>query len=117
MAQKVWMITGAARGLGAEIAKAALAAGEKVIATGRGKDGLNFSSDQDALFPVEMDVTNEAQVKSGVREYKPGSVYSLAVLSVIVGLLPLGQITAEPHLGSPLKAAPRRDWSQCIQSE
>ena len=55
MAQKVWMITGASRGLGAEIAKAALAAGEKVIATGRGKDGLKFSSDQDALFPVEMD--------------------------------------------------------------
>ena len=33
MAQKVWMITGASRGLGTEIAKAALAAGEKVIAT------------------------------------------------------------------------------------
>lgn len=62
MAQKVWMITGASRGLGAEIAKAALAADEKVIATGRGKDGLKFSSDQDALFPVEMDVTNEAQI-------------------------------------------------------
>jgi len=66
MAQKVWMITGASRGLGAEVAKAALAAGEKVIATGRGRDGLNFSTDRDALFPVEMDVTNEAQVESGV---------------------------------------------------
>ena len=65
---KVWMITGASRGLGAEIAKAALAAGEKVIATGRGRDGLNFSSDQDALYPVEMDVTNEAQVAAGVRD-------------------------------------------------
>jgi NADP-dependent 3-hydroxy acid dehydrogenase YdfG len=68
MAQKVWMITGASRGLGAEIAKAVLAAGEKVIATGRVKDGLKFSSDQDALFPVEMDVTNQAQVRSGVRD-------------------------------------------------
>jgi NAD(P)-dependent dehydrogenase (short-subunit alcohol dehydrogenase family) len=68
MAQKVWMITGASRGLRAEIAKAALAAGEKVIATGRGKDGLKFSSDQDALFLVEMDVTNEAQIRSGVRD-------------------------------------------------
>ena len=66
MAQKVWMITAASRGLGAEVAKAALAAGEKVIATGRGRDGLNFSTDRDALFPVEMDVTNEAQVESGV---------------------------------------------------
>ena len=68
MAQKVWMITGASRGLGAEVAKAALAAGEKVIATGRGRDGLDFSSDKDALFPVEMDVTNEAQVAAGVRD-------------------------------------------------
>jgi NAD(P)-dependent dehydrogenase (short-subunit alcohol dehydrogenase family) len=51
MNEKVWMITGASRGLGAEIAKAALAAGEKVIATGRGRDGLNFSSDQDAGSP------------------------------------------------------------------
>jgi NAD(P)-dependent dehydrogenase (short-subunit alcohol dehydrogenase family) len=68
MAPKVWMITGASRGLGAEIAKAALVAGENVIATGRAKDGINFSSDQEALFPVEMDVTNEAQVASGVRD-------------------------------------------------
>ena len=45
-----------------------MAAGEKVIATGRGRDGLDFSSDKDALFPVEMDVTNETQVTAGVRD-------------------------------------------------
>src|ERR1700678_346877 len=33
--KKVWLITGAGRGLGLEIAKAALAAGHAVIATGR----------------------------------------------------------------------------------
>ncbi|BEP64433.1 oxidoreductase (plasmid) [Variovorax sp. V213] len=32
---KVWFITGAGRGIGAQIAKAALAAGDKVVATGR----------------------------------------------------------------------------------
>ena len=32
---KVWFITGAGRGRGVDIAKAALAAGNKVIATGR----------------------------------------------------------------------------------
>jgi NADP-dependent 3-hydroxy acid dehydrogenase YdfG len=58
MAQKIWMITGASRGLGAEVAKAALAAGEKVIATGRGRDGLNFPADHDSLLAVEMDVTD-----------------------------------------------------------
>ena len=32
---KVWVITGAGRGMGLSIAKAALAAGHKVVATGR----------------------------------------------------------------------------------
>ena len=33
--RKVWLITGAGRGLGVDIAKAALAAGHAVVATGR----------------------------------------------------------------------------------
>ncbi len=33
--KKVWLITGAGRGLGLDIAKAALVAGHAVIATGR----------------------------------------------------------------------------------
>ena len=32
---KVWLITGAGSGIGLQIAKAALAAGNKVVATGR----------------------------------------------------------------------------------
>ena len=35
---KVWLITGASRGLGAAIAKAALAAGDWVVATGRSRE-------------------------------------------------------------------------------
>jgi NAD(P)-dependent dehydrogenase (short-subunit alcohol dehydrogenase family) len=33
--KKVWLITGAGRGLGVDIAKAALSAGHSVVATGR----------------------------------------------------------------------------------
>jgi NAD(P)-dependent dehydrogenase (short-subunit alcohol dehydrogenase family) len=33
--KKVWFVTGAGRGLGVDIAKAALAAGHAVVATGR----------------------------------------------------------------------------------
>jgi NAD(P)-dependent dehydrogenase (short-subunit alcohol dehydrogenase family) len=33
--QKVWLITGAGRGMGVDIARAALAAGNAVVATGR----------------------------------------------------------------------------------
>ena len=34
MADRVWFVTGASRGFGAEISKAVLAAGEKLVATG-----------------------------------------------------------------------------------
>ena len=37
---KVWFITGATRGLGMEIAKAAMRAGHRVVATGRNKDQI-----------------------------------------------------------------------------
>jgi NADP-dependent 3-hydroxy acid dehydrogenase YdfG len=40
MTAKVWMITGASRGLGAEIAKAVLDAGDKLIATARGVEAI-----------------------------------------------------------------------------
>ena len=35
---KVWFITGAGRGMGVDISKAALAGGNKVVATGRNTD-------------------------------------------------------------------------------
>jgi NADP-dependent 3-hydroxy acid dehydrogenase YdfG len=54
-------------GLGAEVAKAALAAGEKVIATGRGRDGLNFAADHAALLALEMDVTDQIQIEATVK--------------------------------------------------
>jgi NAD(P)-dependent dehydrogenase (short-subunit alcohol dehydrogenase family) len=37
---KIWFITGATRGMGAEIAKAALASGNQVVATGRRADAV-----------------------------------------------------------------------------
>ena len=38
--KKVWLITGAGRGLGVDIAKAALAAGNAVVATGRNPEAV-----------------------------------------------------------------------------
>ena len=38
--EKVWFITGAARGMGTNIAREALAAGHAVVATGRNTDAL-----------------------------------------------------------------------------
>ncbi|MGA7919677.1 MAG: oxidoreductase [Candidatus Acidiferrales bacterium] len=67
MAQKVWMITGASRGFGAEIAKAVLAAGDKVIATARNIESLNNLDDSENVFKVALDVMSEPQVKKAVR--------------------------------------------------
>ena len=39
--KKVWFITGAGRGMGVEFARAALAAGNAVVATGRDTDVVN----------------------------------------------------------------------------
>jgi NADP-dependent 3-hydroxy acid dehydrogenase YdfG len=66
MTPKAWMITGASRGIGAEIAKAVLASGDKLVATARGQQGLEHLGSHANLFTVAMDVTNESQVKAGV---------------------------------------------------
>lgn len=68
--QKVWFVTGASKGFGLEIVKAALAEGDQVVATVRkNADALRSAIQQnkDALV-VTLDVTNEDQVKKGVQE-------------------------------------------------
>ncbi|HKN77323.1 MAG TPA: oxidoreductase [Candidatus Acidoferrum sp.] len=66
MSQKVWMITGASRGFGSEIAKQVLASGDRVIATARNVASLGHLGSYESLFSVALDVTNEAQVKAAV---------------------------------------------------
>ena len=65
---KVWLITGAGRGLGVDLTKAALAAGFKVIATGRDTEkvakAIGISSDD--LFIVKLDVTNPREIEAAV---------------------------------------------------
>jgi NAD(P)-dependent dehydrogenase (short-subunit alcohol dehydrogenase family) len=68
MAAKVWMVTGASRGIGAEIAKAAVAAGDKLIATARDARSFDRFKGNDNVIAVAIDVTDEAQVVAGVRE-------------------------------------------------
>ena len=64
-AKQVWFITGAGRGMGVDIAQAALAAGHAVVATGRDSDAVakavGMSGD---LLVVKLDVTNRADAES-----------------------------------------------------
>ncbi len=68
---KVWFITGAGSGIGAGIAKAALRAGDRVVATGRSLDKLrnalrDVASERLAL--ALLDVVDEARTKAAVEE-------------------------------------------------
>jgi NAD(P)-dependent dehydrogenase (short-subunit alcohol dehydrogenase family) len=66
---KVWFITGAGSGIGAATVRAALKAGDRVVATGRDLDklrnGLNDVAG-DNLAIVQLDVADEAQAKPAV---------------------------------------------------
>jgi NAD(P)-dependent dehydrogenase (short-subunit alcohol dehydrogenase family) len=66
MAQKIWMVTGASRGFGAEIAKAVLASGDKLIATARNVNALDHLAEDPNVFTVALDVTDEPQAKKAV---------------------------------------------------
>jgi len=65
---KVWLITGAGRGMGADIARAALAAGHAVVATGRNTGTVTAALGQDDdLLAVQLDVTDPAAAEAAVR--------------------------------------------------
>ena len=65
--KKVWFITGAGRGMGVDIAKAALAAGYGVVATGRDPERVSAAiGDSDDLLSVKLDVTDTADAQAAV---------------------------------------------------
>jgi len=66
--KKVWFITGAGRGMGVDIATAALAAGHAVVATGRDPHRVRAAlGAHDDLLVVKLDVTDPADVQDAVR--------------------------------------------------
>ncbi len=67
IAKKVWFVTGAGRGMGVDIAKAALAAGHAVVATGRDTDVVAKALGQaDDLLVVKLDITDAADAQAAV---------------------------------------------------
>ena len=66
--QKVWLITGAGRGMGVDIARAALAAGNAVVATGRNPEAVTRAIGAAAdLLVVQLDVTSPAEAQAAVQ--------------------------------------------------
>ena len=65
--KKVWLVTGASRGMGVDFVKAALAAGHAVVASGRDTERVSKALGQsDDLLPVKLDVTSRADAEAAV---------------------------------------------------
>jgi len=68
MNKKVWLVTGAGRGMGTDIAKAALAAGNAVVATGRDPQRVTAAiGAHDDLLAIKLDVTNPDDAKAAAQ--------------------------------------------------
>jgi NAD(P)-dependent dehydrogenase (short-subunit alcohol dehydrogenase family) len=66
--KKTWFITGAGRGMGTDFAKAALAAGHNVVATGRNPDAVARAvGDSDDLLVVKLDITKPQDAEAAVQ--------------------------------------------------
>jgi NAD(P)-dependent dehydrogenase (short-subunit alcohol dehydrogenase family) len=63
----VWLVTGAGRGLGVDIARAALAAGHAVVATARRADSITrVLGEHENLLAVALDVTDPTAAEAAI---------------------------------------------------
>ena len=96
---KVWLITGSGNGLGRDIAEAALAAGDSVVAGARRLEELNALVEQygERITPVKLDVREEEAAKAAVQ----ASLEKYGRLDVLVNnagygyFAPFEQMTSE----------------------
>src|SRR5215218_6671918 len=66
--KKVWFVTGAGRGMGVDFAKAALAAGNAVVATGRNTNAVRTAvGEAEDLLVVKLDVTSREDAAAAVQ--------------------------------------------------
>jgi NAD(P)-dependent dehydrogenase (short-subunit alcohol dehydrogenase family) len=65
---KVFLITGASRGMGVDIARAALTAGHAVVATARRTESIDQAlGEHENLLAVKLDITNEADAEAAIQ--------------------------------------------------
>lgn len=88
----IWLITGSSRGLGHALARAALAAGHRVVATARRPEDLAalVEAHGDHVRPVALDVTDPASARAAVQE----AVRAFGRLDIVVNNAGYGNVGA-----------------------
>ena len=65
---KVWFVTGASRGMGVDITRAALEAGDAVVATGRDADRVRTAvGEHENLLAIALDITDQDAANAAAR--------------------------------------------------
>lgn len=89
---KVWFITGAARGMGKAITETALKNGDYVVATTRKENGLNLSNEYEERFlNLKLDVANYTQEE--INEVVKKAVEKFGKIDILVNNAGHGRIT------------------------
>ncbi len=92
--KKIWLVTGAAREMGVNIANAALGAGHAVVATARNADAVTAALGRhDELLAVQLDITDPASVDAAVQE----AVARFRRIDVLVNNAPTSCPLASAH--------------------
>ncbi|UEG51897.1 SDR family oxidoreductase [Mucilaginibacter daejeonensis] len=95
--ERVWFVTGASKGLGADLVKQLLADGYQVAATSRKKEALiEAIGEHENFLPLNMDVTNDNDVKMVIGQV----VNRFGRIDVIVNNAGFSQIGAVEELSA-----------------
>ncbi len=102
---KVWLITGASRGLGRAFTEEALKAGHRVLATARNSEALVYLAGKfgESVHTVPLDVTNEKQARYAVE----AAIQTFGGLDVLVNNAGYGNVSSVERYVS--RGLPRTD--------
>lgn len=88
---RIWMITGANRGIGLHIARAALEAGDSVVVTGRDLAKLRQAFDgyePSRVLPLEVDITSADKINTAVET----AINTFGKIDILVNNAGYGQL-------------------------